>query len=92
MFLTFNKSDDAERVQDILTALKWLNQDSTKLVCRGKASIWCTIAASVSPRKVILDAPVPASFHGTDQDWMEQCFIPSIQRAGGWAAVTGLAR
>ena len=25
-FLTFNKTDDAERVQDILTALAWLNQ------------------------------------------------------------------
>jgi hypothetical protein len=90
MFLTFNKTDDAERVQDILTALKWLNQDSTKLVCRGQAAIWCTLAASVSPRKVVLDAPVPASFHGTDQDWIEQCFIPSIQRAGGWQAVLAL--
>lgn len=90
MFLTFNKTDDAERVQDILTALKWLNQDSTKLVCRGAAAIWCTLAASVSPLKVQLDAAVPASFHGTDQDWIEQCFIPSIQRAGGWRAVLKL--
>ena len=92
MFLTFNKTDDAERVQDILTALKFLNQDSTKLVCRGTASIWCTLAAAVSPKKVILDAPVPASFHGTDQDWIDYCFIPSIQRAGGWKAVMGLTK
>jgi dienelactone hydrolase len=92
MFLTFNKTDDAERVQDILTALKWLNQDSTKLVCRGHAAIWCTLAASVSPKKVVLDAPVPASFKGSDQDWIEQCFIPSIQRAGGWQAVLGLVK
>ena len=92
MFLTFNKTDDAERVQDILTALKWLNQDSTKLVCRGKAAIWCTLAASVSPSKVQLDAPIPPSFHGTDQDWIDWCFIPSIQRAGGWAAVLKLAK
>jgi dienelactone hydrolase len=92
MFLTFNKTDDAERVQDILTALRWLNQDSTKLTCRGQAAIWCTLAASVSPKKVVLDAPVPASFKGSDQDWIEQCFIPSIQRAGGWPAVLGLAK
>ena len=90
MFLTFNKTDDAERVQDILTALKWLNQDSTKLVCRGTASLLCTLAASVSHKKVRLDAPIPASFHGTDQDWIDSCFIPSIQRAGGWAAVLKL--
>jgi hypothetical protein len=92
MFLTFNKTDDAERVQDILTALRWLDQDSTRLVCRGKAAIWCTLAASVSPKKVQLDAPVPDSFHGTDQDWIDQCFIPSIQRAGGWAAVLALTK
>jgi dienelactone hydrolase len=92
MFLTFNKTDDAERVQDILTALKWLNQDSTRLVCGGNAAIWCTLAAAVSPRKVVLDAALPAAFHGTDQDWIDYCFIPSIQRAGGWAAVKGLTK
>ena len=32
MFLTFNKSDDANRVQDILTALAWLSQPKTKLI------------------------------------------------------------
>lgn len=92
MFLTFNKTDDAERVQDILTALKWLNQDSTKLVCRGKAAVWCTLAASVSPKKVQLDAPIPPSFHGTDQEWVDLMFIPNIQRAGGWPAVLKLVK
>jgi hypothetical protein len=91
MFLTFNKTDDAERVQDILTALKWLNQDSTKLVCRGKAAVWCTLAAAVSPKKVQLEAPV-ASFHGTDAEWIDYMFIPSIQRAGGWPAVLKLVK
>ncbi len=92
MFTTFNKTDDAERVQDILTALKWLNQDSTRLVCRGKAALWCTLAAAVSPKKVELDAPVPANFKGSDQDWIDYMFIPSIQRAGGWPAVLKLTR
>ena len=96
MFLTFNKTDDAERVQDILTALRWLNeglnQDSTRLVCRGKAAIWCTLAASVSPKKVQLDASIPTSFHGADQEWIDYMFIPSIQRAGGWPAVLRLVK
>ena len=89
MFLTFNKTDDAERVQDILTALKWLNQDSTKMVCRNRAAIWCTLAAAVSTKNVQLDAPT--SFRGSDEDWIGQMFIPGIQRAGGWAAVLKLA-
>ena len=92
MFLTFNKTDDAERVQDILTALKWLDQDSTKLVCRGNAAVWCTLAASVSPKNVQLDAPIPPLFHGADQEWIDFMFIPSIQRAGGWPAVLKLVK
>ncbi len=60
-------------------------------MCREKAAIWCTLAASVSPRKVRLDAPIPPSFRGTDQDWIDNdMFIPSIQRAGGWPAVLKL--
>ena len=53
MFLTFNKSDDANRVQDILSALAWLHQASPKgskvgLVGVGKAAIWCEFAAAVA--------------------------------------------
>ena len=36
-FLTFNKSDDANRVQDILTALAWLNAPHTRLIGLGKS-------------------------------------------------------
>ena len=79
-------------MQDILTALKWLDQDKTKLVCRGKAAIWCTLAASVCTKNVQLDAPIPPSFHGADQEWTDFMFIPSIQRAGGWAAVLKLVK
>src|SRR5262249_42331151 len=47
-FLTFNKSDDANRVQDILTALAYAN--GTELYGVGKAAVWCTFAAAVAPR------------------------------------------
>jgi hypothetical protein len=30
MFLTFNQSEDANRVQDVLTALAWLNTPKTR--------------------------------------------------------------
>ena len=47
-FLTFNKTDDANRVQDILTALAFLNQPGVKLVGLGKAAVWCQFAAAVA--------------------------------------------
>jgi dienelactone hydrolase len=39
MFLTFNRSDDANRVQDILTALAWLKTPRTTLAGIGKAAV-----------------------------------------------------
>jgi dienelactone hydrolase len=85
---TFNRPDDANRVQDILTALSWMRQrngDGVELVCRGKAGIWCTFAAALAPMWVRLDAPL-GNFKGTDEDFLRDFFVPGIQRAGGLEA------
>jgi dienelactone hydrolase len=82
MFLTFNRSDDANRVQDILTVLRWLDAPDVELVGVGKAAVWCQFAAAVSRQKVTLRADV-SNFTGTDQDFVERFFVPGIQRAGG---------
>ena len=95
MFLTFNKSDDANRVQDILTALAWLNyQESpitskTLLIGQGKAAVWTLFAAAVSPHPVELRADV-AQFTGTDDNYIDNFFVPGIQRAGGLLAAREL--
>jgi dienelactone hydrolase len=82
MFLTFNRSDDANRVQDILTVLRWLDTPDVELVGVGKAAVWCQFAAAVSRQRVTLRADV-SNFAGTDQDFVEGFFVPGIQRAGG---------
>jgi hypothetical protein len=82
MFLTFNRSDDANRVQDILTVLRWLDVPDVELVGMGKAAVWCQFAAALSRRKVILRADV-SNFTGTDQEYVNGFFVPGIQRAGG---------
>jgi hypothetical protein len=91
-FQAFNRADDALRVQDILTALAYLKQqgvEKPKLQCSGKAAIWCTFAAAVAGIAVELDAPLQG-FRGTDQDLIEQFFIPGLQRSGGLAAAVAL--
>ena len=85
MFLTFNQSDDANRVQDILTVLRWLDAPDVELVGVGKAAVWCQFAAAVSRQRVILKADV-SNFTGTDQDYIDRFFVPGIQRAGGLRA------
>ncbi|HXB73833.1 MAG TPA: hypothetical protein VNY05_36680 [Candidatus Acidoferrales bacterium] len=89
-FTTFNKTDDANRVQDILTALAWIKTPNTDLVGIGKAAVWCLFAAAVAPQSVPLKADL-GSFSGSDQDYLDRFFVPGIQRAGGLRAARLLA-
>jgi dienelactone hydrolase len=89
MFLTFNKTDDANRVQDILTALAWLNTPRASLIGLGKAAVWCTFAAAIARQPVDLRASL-GSFTGSDQDYIDAFFVPGIQRAGGLQAARKL--
>jgi dienelactone hydrolase len=91
MFLTFNRTDDAERVQDILTTLAWLKAAAVELVGVGKAAIWCQFAAAIARVPVTFRSSL-GSFAGTDQDFLDQFFVPGIQRAGGLAAAKALSR
>ena len=87
-FLTFNRSDDANRVQDILTALAYLKQEGAKdlrLAGHGKAAIWAQFAAAVAPVRVTLEGQLDG-FTGQDQEFIDQFFVPGIQRAGGLEA------
>ncbi len=91
-FLTFNRSDDANRVQDIVTAVAWLRQTGERditVMGTGKAAVWSTFAAAVLPETVKLEAPL-GSFKGTDQDFVESMFVPGIQKAGGLQAALRL--
>jgi hypothetical protein len=88
MFLTFNRSDDANRVQDILTVMRALDGD-VEVIGVGKAAVWCTFAAAVARKPVTLR--VDSAFGGTDQEFVDGFFVPGIQRAGGWRAAKMLA-
>jgi dienelactone hydrolase len=93
-FLTFNRSDDANRVQDILTALAYLRQEGAKdlrIVATGKAAIWAGFAAAAASVPVALEG-LPGGFNGQDQDFIDQFFVPGIQRAGGVEAVRRILR
>jgi hypothetical protein len=88
-FLTFNKSDDAERVQDILTSLAWLQQQGgkdLKVSGLGKAAVWAKVAAAVA--QVPIKATESVKFAGGDAEFETSCFVPGIQHAGGWKVVT----
>jgi dienelactone hydrolase len=84
-FLTFNRSDDANRVQDILTALKFVGTKQPgkiEVIGLGKAGPWAVFAAAVAPAELKLKADL-SGFDGSDQDFLDRFFVPGIQKAGG---------
>ena len=87
-FLTFNLSDDACRVQDILTALAFLrekNEQPLELIGLGKAAVWAYFAAAVAPVPIQLHADI-SNFQGTDDEFLQSFNVPGIQRVGGLKA------
>ncbi len=88
LFYVYNKTDDANRVQDILTALAFLENSGTSpllLVGIDEAAVWCAFAAAVARARVELRADL-SRFSGDDDDLIAHCFVPGIQHAGGLQA------
>jgi dienelactone hydrolase len=88
-FLSYNQTDDANRVQDILTVLSYaksLTGEEVRLVGLDDAAIWCVFAAAIAPIPVRFSGAPSRPFPGTDDDFHDRFFVPGIQRAGGWQA------
>jgi hypothetical protein len=93
-FLTFNRTDDQNRVQDILTALAFLKQQGAKnlrVVGTGRAAVWALFAAAVAAEPVAFDGKIEG-FAGEDRDFLDGFFVPGIQRAGGLEAARRVLR
>jgi len=84
-FLSYNRSDDAERVQDILTGLAFLRartKAKAEIIGLGKAGVYALFAAAVAPVETSVMADLHG-FSGSDEDFRDHFFVPGIQRAGG---------
>ncbi|MPY90411.1 MAG: hypothetical protein GEU99_21130 [Luteitalea sp.] len=93
-FTTFNKTDDAERVQDILTAIAFLRQQGAKdvrVTGLGKAAVWTLFAAAVAKAPVRWTGDL-GRFTGSDRDFVGSFFVPGIQRIGGLKAALALVQ
>jgi dienelactone hydrolase len=87
-FLTFNMTDDAARVQDILTALAYLRSQTkgpVELIGLEKASVWALFAAALAPPEIVF-SPNIGPFGGKDDEFIRDFFVPGIQKMGGIGA------
>lgn len=83
-FLTFNRTDDQERIQDIVTAGRFLHDDAgVQLYGLERAGLWALLAAGVSDD---FSAVVCDAISGTLNEeslLLQQAFMPGLARYGG---------
>src|SRR5262249_3969893 len=85
-FTTYNRTDDANRVQDILTALAYaknrFGNAQIRLAAHGQAGLWALLARGLAPKidRCAIDA---AEFDTeSDAEFVKRLAIPGIRRAG----------
>jgi dienelactone hydrolase len=87
-FTTYNRTDDANRVQDILTALAWLKRQpgvrSVSLVGLERAGLWCLLAQALAPGldAVVVDADAFPT--ASDDAYLDRVFVPLLRSVGGF--------
>ena len=92
---TFNRSDLAERVQDILTAIAFARSvkgaKTINLIGVGRGGLWCLLARAFAPdaARTVIDA---CGFdHDSDASWSDDMHCAGILRAGGMNTAAALA-
>lgn len=91
-FSSFNQTDDANRVQDILTALEYLRSRSkaqtVNLVGLETAGVWSYFARAMAGEDVNLAADLAQFAADTDSEYVNKFNIPGIRRAGDFHAAS----
>jgi dienelactone hydrolase len=93
-FVNFNQTNDANRVQDILTALEYLRSRSkaqtVNLVGLEVAGLWSYFARAMAGEGVNLAADLVQFAADTDSEYVDKLFIPGLRRAGDFHAASVL--
>jgi dienelactone hydrolase len=96
-FTTYNRTDDANRVQDILTALAWLKRQpgvrGVSLVGLERAGLWCLLAQALTPDLAAVVADADRFPAARDEPYLDRLSIPLLRSVGGFetALTLGLA-
>ena len=94
-FTVFNQTDDANRVQDILTALTYLQSRSgakvVNLVGLDMGGVWSWFARALAGRGVNLAADLAQFRADTDREYLDRFFVPGLRKAGDFRAAAVLA-
>jgi dienelactone hydrolase len=94
-FTTFNQTDDANRVQDILTAIEYLRarsgSETVNLVGFDVAGVWSYFARALADDRVNLAADLAQFRAATNQEYVDRFFVPGLRKGGDFRAAAVLA-
>ena len=89
-FTAYNQTNDANRVQDILTALEYLRSRSkaqtVNLVGLDVAGVWSYFARTMAGQGVNLVADLAQFGADTDSEYLSRFNIPGLRKAGDFRA------
>ena len=90
----FNRSDDANRVQDVLAAIAFLRRhtgaETVNVVGVGRAGLWVLLAAALDPGDLTVAADLDRFDVSDDAAYVNGLFIPGLRRAGDVRAAAPL--
>jgi dienelactone hydrolase len=93
-FADFNQTNDAHRVQDILTALEYIRRRSgsqqVNLIGLEIAGVWSYFARAMADDKVNLAADLAQFRADTDDEYLSRFLIPGLRKAGDFRAAAVL--
>jgi dienelactone hydrolase len=93
-FTTFNRTDSANRIQDVLTAITYfrtrLNVREINLVGMGEGGIWSLFARALADDGIHLIADLDQFDAASDAEFESKLYIPHIRKAGDFRAASVL--
>ena len=93
-FTTFNRTDSANRIQDVLTAITYFrtrfNAREINLVGIGEGGVWSLFARALADDGIRLIADLDGFDAGSDAEFENKLFIPHIRKAGDFRAASVL--
>jgi dienelactone hydrolase len=93
-FTVYNRTDDANRIQDILTALAYLQgrqkAQTVNLVGLEMGGVWSYFARAMAGEGVTLAADLSQFQTDRDEEYLDKFYIPGLRKAGDFRAAATL--
>ena len=91
-FFTFNRTDTALRVQDVLNGIAALQTRTytVRVFGLGMAGLWCLLARGLAGDVAHTIIDMAQFKYEDDAAWAEHLFIPQVRRAGDLCTVAAL--